>query len=250
VGAPFTGLEKISATIRQAQSCVPETAQHMIVQVTESGEDSARGSEKVDLKPLQQALECWNQQEVAAQIDQLAVFAGKSNKTPPQELFYGILFLLRDAAGSGKLSFSSHEKLVYQSNSSPTANLRRLKAIAEDLFQQKAALQMTDKQILCQEIVQHIETHFSDATLCMASLSKQFGVSERFVYNAVLDSTGMNVSNFLARCRMQEAARLLRETQETIGSIAEKCGYPVESTFYRNFKKYYHVTPAEYKAAY
>ena len=58
----------------------------------------------------------------------------------------------------------------------------------------------------------------------------------------------MNVSNFLAQCRMEQAAMLLRDTDENISTIADKCGYPVESTFYRNFKKYYHMTPAEYKS--
>ena len=59
----------------------------------------------------------------------------------------------------------------------------------------------------------------------------------------------MNMSGYLAQIRMHEAARLLRETRENVSTIGEKCGYPVESTFYRNFKKYYHMTPAEYKSS-
>ena len=247
VSAPFEGIEMISQAIRQAQFSLPENGERVLVQMPNDGVDGYSGVETMDLMPFQQALLCWNRQEALVQIEQLAVFVGKNTAVRPQELFYSALFLLRDSAHSGKLSFEEYEHMTYQPTSSPVANLRRLKGVANDLFEQKAALQMTDKQLLCEEIVQHIKNNFSDPDLCMASVAKQFCVSERFVYNAVQDSAGMNVSTLLLQCRMQEAARLLRDTQENVGAIAEKCGYPVESTFYRNFKKYYHMTPAEYK---
>ena len=247
VSAPFAGVTAISASIRQAQSCIPESGGQILVRMEEADNQSVP-VKAYDLKDFQQALYCWNRPEALLQIDQMAAFAGKNSKTPPQELFYSVLFLLRDTAQSGKLSFEEHEKMVYQPTSSPAANMRRLRVPVNDLFEQKAALQISDKQILCEQIVQYIKKNYPDATLCMASVSKQFGVSERFVYNAVVDMTGMNVSNFLAQCRMEQAAMLLRDTDENISTIADKCGYPVESTFYRNFKKYYHMTPAEYKS--
>ena len=248
VSAPFEGMEMISQAIRQAQFCLPENGERVLVQMTADGVDGYSTAETMDLMQFQQALICWNRQEALVQIDQIAAFVGKNSAVRPQELFYSALFLLRDSAHSGKLSFEEHERMTYQPTSSPVSNLRRLKGVVNDLFEQKAALQMTDKQMLCEEIVQHIRNNFSDPNLCMASMAKQFCVSERFVYNAVQESAGMNVSALLLQCRMQEAARLLRDTQETVGGVAEKCGYPVESTFYRNFKKYYHMTPAEYKS--
>lgn len=248
ISAPFLGANRVGPAIRQAQFCIPEHADRVIVQIAQESSGEETAATEFDMKQIQQALACWNRQEVLVQIDRIAAFAGKNSQVKPQELFYSTLFLLRDTADSGKLSFEDHEKMTYEPTSSPVANLRRLKGIVNDLFEQKAAIQMSDKQILCEEIVQHIKNNFSDATLCLASLAKQFCVSERFVYNAVMEVTGMNVSNFMAQCRMQEAARLLRDTDENVSSIAEKCGYPVESTFYRNFKKYYHMTPADYKS--
>lgn len=249
VSAPFLGVTEISASIRQAQFCIPESGERTLICMAEEDSDNqSAAANSYDLKEFQQALSCWNRQEALLQIEQVAAFAGKNSKTPPQELFYSVLFLLRDTAQSAKLSFEEHEKMVYQPTSSPAANMRRLKTPINDLFEQKAALQISDKQILCEQIVQYVRNNYPDATLCMASVSKQFGVSERFVYNAVVDITGMNMSNFLAQCRMEQAAMLLRDTDENISSIADKCGYPVESTFYRNFKKYYHMTPAEYKS--
>lgn len=249
VSAPFEGAEVIGQAIRQAQFCLPENGERVLVQMSQNGLEGTLPAETMDLTLFQQALACWNRQEAQVQIDQIAAFAGKNTKARPQELFYSLLFLLRDAAHSGKMSFEEHAHMTYQPNSSPVANLRRLKGVVNDLFEQKMAVQMTDKQVLCEQIVQHIKNNYFDPGLCMASLAKQFCVSERFVYNAVQESAGMNLSTLLLQCRMQEAARLLRDTDENVSSIAEKCGYPVESTFYRNFKKYYHMTPAEYKSA-
>ena len=250
ISTPFVGANQLSAAIRQAQFCIPEEAEPVqVYMVQEGSETQSVPAANYDLKEFQQALACWNRQEALQQIEQLAIFAGKNSAVPPQELFYSMLFLLRDTAHSGKLSFGEYEKMTYHPTGSPASNLRRLKAAVDDLFEQKAALQVSNKQILCEEIVQYIKDNYPDPTLCMASVSKQFGVSERFVYNAVMETTGINVSNFLAQCRMQQAAMLLRDTDENISAIAEKCGYPVESTFYRNFKKYYRMTPAEYKSS-
>ncbi|MBO5339732.1 MAG: helix-turn-helix transcriptional regulator [Oscillospiraceae bacterium] len=248
VSMPFEGLGELNAAIRQAQFCIPETGEYMVLQAAE-GTAAADIAIDVDLKQFRQALACWNQNEALMQIEQIAVFAGKGGGVSAEELFYSVLFLLRDTAHSGKLSFEAYEKLTYQHTGTPATNIRRLKAIVSDLFEQKAALQMSDKRLMCEEIVQHIKTNFFDPGLCMASVSKRFCVSERFVYNAVQEITGVNMSTLLTQTRMEEAARLLRETGETISSVAEKCGYTVESTFYRNFKKYYNVTPVEYKNA-
>ena len=47
---------------------------------------------------------------------------------------------------------------------------------------------------------------------------------------------------------MKEAARLLCTTQKPVDEIAEACGYPAQSTFYRVFKKYYGDSPSKYRS--
>ena len=172
VSAPFEGAEAISQAIRQAQFCLPENGERMLVQMSRNGQEGTLAAETMDLTLFQQALACWNRQEALVQIDQVAAFAGKSTEVRPQELFYSLLFLLRDAAHFGKMSFEEHVNMTYQPTSSPVANLRRLKGVVNDLFEQKVAAQMTDKQVLCEQIVQHIKNNYSDPGLCMAYLAK------------------------------------------------------------------------------
>ena len=242
VSDPFLGLNEAGAAIRQAQSCVPDGEERMIAYPDDA-------PVPFDPEQLRRSLADRDRGATLALLEQLAAQAGKRGAPLPEELFYRVLALLRDSARADRLAFDEYARMTYQHSRSPASNLRRLKTAAGSLFDQWAAAQRTDKQRRGEQIVQYIRENFSDATLCLASLSRQFHVSERFVYNSVMESTGMNVSTFLAQTRMTEAARLLRQTDESVGAVAEKCGYPVESTFYRNFKKYYHVTPAEYKGA-
>ncbi|MBQ3135478.1 MAG: helix-turn-helix transcriptional regulator [Oscillospiraceae bacterium] len=245
VSAPFVGLSELSNAIRQAQFCISADSRRPIIQFSEEavgGNLSSPGT-AFDLKRFQQALSTWNQHELLSLLDQ----AGSNPGSHPEELFYSILFLLRDTAASGNMDFPDHESCTYLPTGTPAANLQRLREIVNDLFRQKSALQLSDKQQLCEDLVEFIRQNFSDPTLCLFSLSRQFGVSERYTHNAIQSTTGMNFSSFLFQCRMQEAARLLQQTDISINQVAEQCGYPAISTFYRNFKKFYQMTPADYK---
>ena len=81
----------------------------------------------------------------------------------------------------------------------------------------------------------------------VAVIAEMYDRSERTINTIMNEETGMSFSSYLAGIRMQKAGEMLRETPQEIVVIAEKCGLTM-STFYRNFKKHYHMTPAEYKA--
>lgn len=243
VSAPFVGLSELSNAIRQAQFCISADSRRPIIQFSEPADSETPSAAAFDLKRFQQALATWNQPELLALLDQACT-------TPvphPEELFYSILFLLRDAAAASNMPFPDHDTRTYLPTGTPASNLQQLRGVVNELFRRKSALQLSDKQQLCEDLVAFVRSNFSDPTLCLFSLSRQFDVSERFTHNAIQSITGMNFSNFLFQCRMQEAARLLQQTDAPISAVAEQCGYPAISTFYRNFKKYYQVTPADYK---
>lgn len=246
ISAPFVGPDALSGAIRQAQFCVSADSRRAIIRFSEPADGAAAPSSAVfDLKRFQQALTTWNQPEVLSLLDQACDNPGSH----PEELFYSIAFLLRDAAASGNMPFPDSDACSYLPTGTPAANLQRLRDTAGELFRQKAAMQLSDRQQLCEDLVRFVRGNFSDPTLCLFSLSSHFNVSERFTHNAIQSITGMNFSSFLFQCRMQEAARLLQQTDCSINEVAERCGYPAISTFYRNFKKYYQMTPADYKAS-
>ena len=57
----------------------------------------------------------------------------------------------------------------------------------------------------------------------------------------------MPIASYMKAYRVKEAARLLRETGDSIAVIAGKVGYENQSKFTKAFKDIYHVLPTEYR---
>lgn len=58
---------------------------------------------------------------------------------------------------------------------------------------------------------------------------------------------GMGPSSYIKSIRMNEACRLLSESQEQIPKIAEDCGFCDQAYFTTEFRKYFKITPLQYR---
>jgi YesN/AraC family two-component response regulator len=58
---------------------------------------------------------------------------------------------------------------------------------------------------------------------------------------------GVNYVEYLNKVRLSHAKELLKDRSLTIGEIGEKTGYLNSSTFTTTFKKYYGISPSEYR---
>lgn len=61
---------------------------------------------------------------------------------------------------------------------------------------------------------------------------------------------GATYNELVLRLRMENAAYLLRTTEQTIIDIADSVGYPSVNHFFTCFKKYYGCTPSKYRKMY
>ena len=95
--------------------------------------------------------------------------------------------------------------------------------------------------------MEYIKHHYSKYDLCAAVVAEQFQVSEKWVYELVRERTEMSFNEHLLSLRMRRAAYLLATTQNSVTEIADQCGYQASSTFFRVFKKYYGMSPGQYR---
>lgn len=72
---------------------------------------------------------------------------------------------------------------------------------------------------------------------------EKFGYSRRSVQRA-LQNHGTNWRSLLFASRMEEAERLLRHTNSSIGDIAYRCGYSNHSLFTRHFTQHFGKSPS------
>ena len=110
-------------------------------------------------------------------------------------------------------------------------------------------MQTSEVQHISRRLIRYVGEHYANPDLSLSFLAQEFCVSESFVHKTLISETGTNFSKLLLDVRMKEAANLLLTTDKSNTEISEACGYLAISSFYRNFKKYYNVTPSEFKEA-
>lgn len=93
--------------------------------------------------------------------------------------------------------------------------------------------------------VRYIQNNFGNQDLCLKTLANQMDVSAVHLGRIFKNETGMFFSDYLNQIRIQEAKRMLLETNIKIRDITEKVGFVNTSYFFTVFKKVMGVTPGE-----
>ena len=81
----------------------------------------------------------------------------------------------------------------------------------------------------------------------VAKLAKEVGLSRAALARLFSRSTGQSPLRYLARCRMELAAELLRCSEAGIAEVAVQVGYDSEFAFSRAFKRHHGVPPGTFR---
>jgi AraC-like DNA-binding protein len=89
--------------------------------------------------------------------------------------------------------------------------------------------------------------NFANPEVTVAKLVKDLCTNRSNLFQAVKSVTGKTLKDFIHTLKLEEAKRLLDTTNELIETIAEMCGYSNASTFYRQFRERYTISPKVYR---
>lgn len=81
----------------------------------------------------------------------------------------------------------------------------------------------------------------------LGELAQRVGVNERKLSQAFRNQLGMNVKELVREQRFQVACRLLTQTEEPIGRVAERVGYGHIADFSNAFRRRFGVPPSAYR---
>lgn len=95
------------------------------------------------------------------------------------------------------------------------------------------------------EIMYYIERHY--ATTTVAEVAKTFGYSSDYLNTVFRKITGHTIGNMILSLKLEKAAILLKNTSLSVDDIAENLGYRNTTNLIRSFKKYFQLTPAQYR---
>lgn len=94
-------------------------------------------------------------------------------------------------------------------------------------------------------ILRYMQQNYT--TITLSHLAEFFHYSERQIQRIISSATGQTFSENIRSLRMGRAIELLRESNLTISDISASLGYSDVGNFRKVFKKYYGVTPQEYR---
>lgn len=100
---------------------------------------------------------------------------------------------------------------------------------------------------LIDEAIKHIRKHAHDQDLSLDRVADAVHVSPFYLSHLFRDELGTTFVSYLTEVRLDEARRLLKDTQLTISEISERVGYSDASYFSRVFKKHIKVTPGKFR---
>lgn len=105
-----------------------------------------------------------------------------------------------------------------------------------------------EKSELYQKAVEYINNHYTEADLNVNKVGEELGVTSIYLAYVVKQNSGMKLSEYIAKLRIETAKELLESDHDMkIEQIAEKSGFWQNRTFYNTFKKYTGLTPTQYR---
>lgn len=86
-----------------------------------------------------------------------------------------------------------------------------------------------------------------DERITIEELSKEYLINPTTLKSAFKSVYGTSIAAHIKEHRMEQAAKMLKETNKTIAEIAQAVGYDSQSKFTAAFKTYFKVLPREYR---
>ena len=85
--------------------------------------------------------------------------------------------------------------------------------------------------------------------LQISALARRFRLSESTLYRLFYAELGISPKEFLTELRLEQARTRLRDTDDTIATIAAECGFSSACSLFELFRARYGCTPGRWRAA-
>ncbi|NTF06234.1 helix-turn-helix transcriptional regulator [Agrobacterium rubi] len=88
---------------------------------------------------------------------------------------------------------------------------------------------------------------YRDENLNLSRLARKLSLPSRQISNAINRATGGNVSQYINQLRVQDACRLLEETDQSVTAIMFESGFQTKSNFNREFRRITGMSPLAWR---
>jgi two-component system response regulator YesN len=102
------------------------------------------------------------------------------------------------------------------------------------------------QKLAVQRVIAYIEKNY-DKTISLEIVAEEVGMNPSYLSTFFKKEVGIHFAEYIMTLRLKKALLLLGDGRLTVKQIAQECGYDTVHSFIRNFKKYYQVTPSEFR---
>ena len=118
---------------------------------------------------------------------------------------------------------------------------------AETKDRDKAFMSVQVNDALVEKLINYIIDNITSPDLKIDEISDAMGMSRSVLYNRLKTGIGMTPSDFVRHIRIMKATEYLRDTDDTLTTIAFNVGFTDPKYFSKVFKKEIGVVPSEYR---
>ncbi|MDW7657975.1 MAG: response regulator [Bacillota bacterium] len=112
--------------------------------------------------------------------------------------------------------------------------------------ERQSELEIQNVRKVIRDICTYIDSNLGKK-LTIACLAKKCYVSENYLCLLFRQETGKTINSYITQQRMQRAREMLASSPMYINEVAHAVGYMDANYFSRQFKKFYGVTPYDFK---
>jgi AraC-like DNA-binding protein len=137
------------------------------------------------------------------------------------------------------------DKIISNKDNFKLDYLKQLKYICHNLCREMQKKKKSTQNKLIQKIVSYINEQYMNSNLGLGLVASKFNISEGYVSTIFKGDMGVNFTDYVESVRIESACNLLKNSEDTITTIAEKVGYNSVQSFRRAFKKVKGFSPKE-----
>ncbi|URJ43207.1 response regulator [Paenibacillus polymyxa] len=174
-------------------------------------------------------------------------YAPEAMKMSLHQCVLSIVRVIQNMQGDERSLQSLEPMMNWQDMNLSLGELQRLfTAFAEESGRYIGVLRRDCQQGGIQHIRAYIEQHAAE-NISLKSIAARFYMNPVYLGQLFRKTYGVYFNEFLLKLRVQEAKRLLRQTDLRIYEIAERVGFGSSDYFVTQFEKMAHATPSEYR---
>ncbi|MBE5040049.1 helix-turn-helix domain-containing protein [Ructibacterium gallinarum] len=259
VGDHYQNFQDIVKSYKEADSLMkykPIMGNNCIITVEDIKSHTEANVQKADpeVETLLRAFESLNQEKIHGLLDQVFQTM-KAEKFPSDAIVQVCMRIVQGcmliySGQETELSNSHYQSIHLSLNQLDT--VEEMEDFVQQLLDEMIQEMSEKKQVhgsedLIDKIVKYVDRNYAEYNMSLNLLADTFGLSIPYLSKIFKAYTQKTFTDYLIEIRIKKAAELLVSTNKKVNEISEMVGYPNASSFIRIFKKYYFMTPIDYR---